>query len=225
MSWRPGRVSTLAAASLAFALAACEPPPLPQPRILAVEPTSMLSSDARNVAVTVDAILPFRADYDLGQMTVERSLLLSIGPLLVGDSRYENNGVLVAFVPSRLNPGIYDVTVTLVGDRRVAILEQAFTVNPGPWPEGYSIDPIPSPQRANVPFAITIRATGTNPATFQGTVDLMANRGLMSPARTGPFTAGVRLENVVFSTPAAGIIITVRDLLGTTASSGPFVVN
>jgi len=185
----------------------------------------MLSSAYEEVTVTVDAILPFQADYDQGQLTVERSLLIGIGPLLVGDSRYENNGVLTARVPSKLPPGVYDVSLTLVGDRRYDVVPNAFTVTPGAWPAGYSIDTISSPQAVNTPFIVTIRATGANATTFAGTVDIQDSRGLTQPTPTGPFTAGVREQSMTFTTSGAGITLTVRDLPGTTATSNPFTVN
>jgi hypothetical protein len=216
----------LAALTAAAALAAgCGSSGLPLPVIHSIVPDQMDSAGTAEVTITVDAVLPFNIDYGTSTATVDRSLILNIGPLIVGDSRFSNNGLLTAFVPSKLLPGIYDVGITLV-DRRVGTLPRAFTVTGlGGWPDRYTIDPIPSPQHVGASFPVTIRAMLNNMTAasfFNGTVDLQLSKPNGAPAApTGPFTDGVRTEMVTVFTQETGVIITVTDLLGHMGTSAP----
>lgn len=199
----------------------------PKPRVLSIEPNTMSSSGSVTVLITVDAVLPFTVDYDTGTVTVIRSLLASVGNTTVGNQRYENDGMLPALVPSRLQQGSHNVSVTL-SDGRGDTLVDAFTVTPGNWPaSGFIIDPIANPQRAGVPFALTIRAQGAFSATFGGTVDYFIKDVSGTPSIAGPFVNGVWSEGIVIASPTRGIPthITATDLLGRIAVSNDFVVN
>jgi hypothetical protein len=199
----------------------------PDPRVLSIEPSTMISSGTASVVITVDAVLPFKVDYNTGTISVFRSLLANVGNVVVGNGRYENDGMLPAFIPSRLQPGLHDVTVTL-SDGRVGVLAGAFTVTPGSWPaSGFTIDPIANPQTAGVPFALTIRAQGAFSATFNGTVDYFVAGVSTVPSTTAPFLNGVRSETVVVVSPTRGTPthVTATDLLGRIAVSNDFIVN
>jgi hypothetical protein len=213
----------IAALVMMAAAAGCGPQALPDPRVLSITPAQMLESDAVDVVVEVEAVMDFQVDYPASTASVDRTLVLSIGPQVVGNNRYETNGVLHAFVPSKLQAGTYDVSMMLP-DQRSATLSQAFTVLPGLWPDGYLIDPIADQQR-DVPFTITIRATGANAPGFRGTVDLDSSNGVMNPEVTGPFeNGGVRVQTVVFTSAVGMTRIRLSDLHGRSAMSNNFRV-
>jgi hypothetical protein len=227
--------ASIAAAALVLA-AACgkQPSPmLPDPQILSIEPNQMISSGTADASITVDAILPFDVNYDQNKANVDRLVLIGIGPLQI-DSPYENHGILNVFIPSKLQPAVYNVSLIIVTDARTATLPGAFTVNPGVWPDSYTVTvDQPGDKTPGVPFGITIRAfRGSVPATdFEGTVYLSiarnVNRGTLTPSITGKFSAGVRQENVVSSQiPGMGLsTITATDLEGHTGTSTMFNVN
>jgi hypothetical protein len=199
----------------------------PDPTVISIDPSSMTSSDTARATITVEAVLPFTVDYGTGEVTVFRSLLTSVGSVVVGGGNYENGGMLSAFIPSRLQPGRHDVAVTL-SDGRVGILPEAFTVTPGAWPVGgFTIDTIPDPQAAGEPFVLTIRAQGAFSATFHGTVDYFVKDYSTYPVIAGPFTNGVWTQNVVLSSRTRGnesTHVTVTDLMGRIAVSNNFKV-
>jgi hypothetical protein len=211
------------AALVAAAAAACDGS-LPPPRVLSISPSGMLESDAVEVEVEVEVIMGFQVNYAESRATIDRTLVLTIGPLEVGSGRYEPNGLLHAFVPSRLPAGTHNVAVQLADSRR-GTLASAFIVQPGIWPGGFTIDPIGN-QTKDVPFPVTIRATDPNASTFGGTMDLTSTNGVMYPPTTAPFENGVRVESVVFTTPVNSTLIQVRDVAGrAVALSNPFRVN
>lgn len=203
----------------------CGSPLPPVPKVLSIDPNTMTSSDSIPATITVEAVLPYGVDYGTGEITVAPSLLMAIGSADVGSGRYQSDGRLPARVPSRLQPGTYDVTVTLLDDGRFGTLDGGFTVTPGVWPSGgFAVGNIPSPQRVEVPFTLTIIAQGTNASSFNGTVDYIIQDVTAKPVTTGPFVNGVYQESVVIHTQLSMTKITVIDLLGRTATSNTFVV-
>lgn len=219
------RISPTLAALAACGLMGCDSGPPPLPRVLSVEPNTMSSSGTVPVTITVEAVLPIVVDYGQGGVTVDRSLIASVGTVVVSN-RYEPDGLLTGRVPSRLQPGRHDVTVTLF-DGRLGVLPGAFTVTAGSWPSaGFAIAPISSPQRVNVPFTLTITAQGANAGTFNGTVDYVIQNVSLTPVTTGPFTNGVYQESLVIGAPTMGTThVTVYDLQNGVATSNDFVVS
>ena len=214
-----------AAGIIAAALCACGPASLPNPTIVAIEPAEMVASDGAFVTVTVEAVLPFQVAYGTRTGKLDPGLTITFGGLPLGPAQYENEGKLSVPVPTVFNPGTYDVTVRL-SDGREATAPQAFTVKPGLWPDGYTIDPIGA-QRREQPFAVTIRATGANAAGFHGNVDLSVDLYQVSPRTSGNFAAGVRVQQVTMTqvNKPQAVILTVTDQQGHKGASNPFDVN
>lgn len=212
------------AAWVVAAIAGCGGQSLPPPRILSITPSEKLESDAVDVVVEVEAIMGFQVDYARSTASIDRTLSLSIGgSLVIGSGRYEPSGRQEAFIPSSLEAGTYDVLAQLA-DFRSGSLENGFLVHAGTWPGGYTVDLVAQRQQVNVPFLITIRATDPNASGFRGTVDLSVTSGVMNPKFTGVFENGVRVQSVVFTTPAPATLIQVRDLKGSMAQSNVFRV-
>lgn len=213
------------AALAACGLVGCNPALPPLPKVLSIEPNTMTSSSSIPVTITVEAVLPYGVDYGTGEVTVSPLILMAVGSAGVGSDRYQADGRIPARVPSKLQQGVYDVTVTLLGDNRVGTLTGGFTVTPGVWPgSGFAIGAIASPQKVDVPFTLTIIAQGSNASSFNGTVDYIIQDVTAKPVTTGPFTNGVYQESVVIHAPLSMTKITVIDLLGRTATSNNFVV-
>jgi hypothetical protein len=185
----------------------------------------MLASEGTFVTVTLDAVLPFKVVYGTRSNALDTGLEITFGSLPLGPTQYESEGRLSVPVPSVFAPGAYDVALTLADGRR-ALAPQGFTVKPGLWPDGYTLDPIPIQQRGQQ-FTVTIRATGANAASFHGNVGLSVDRGQVNPRTSGNFTAGVRRQQVTVSNLNAGqsVTLTVTDPQGTTGSSNAFTVN
>jgi hypothetical protein len=211
------------AALAACGLVGCGPGNLPLPRILSVEPSTMTSSSSVQALITVEAVLPFDADYNKGDITVDRLLAASVGNVPVGSGLYQPDGLLDARIPSKLLPGPHEVTVRLQ-DGRTGVLDGGFTVTPGLWPSsGFAVAPIATTQHVGAAFALTITAQGTGAATFNGTVDyVIPNVGQFT---TSPFDGGTRQESVTIGQVSMGMIhITVVDLLGRITTSNDFIV-
>ena len=132
--------------------------------------------------------------------------------------------MITDFLASVLPQGSYDVTVEL-GDGRLATATDAFRVTAGDWPVGYSIDTIPD-QRSGIPFGVTLRAQGPTAGGFDGTVNLSVPGATVSPAVSGPFTAGVRVEVITVTVDRPGNYhLDVSDLGGRTGRSLDFRVS
>ncbi|MHB8877104.1 MAG: hypothetical protein ACYC8T_25695 [Myxococcaceae bacterium] len=210
--------------SLLLGLAGCGPSALPAPTISSIEPGEMVASEGAFVVVTLDAVLPFRASYGKGEASVDPALVVTFGGVPLGPNQYESEGRLSVPVPTLFSPGSYDVSVRLA-DGREALAVDGFTVNPGLWPDSYSLERIDN-QRRNVPFGVVIRAQGPNAASFRGNVTLSVNRGQVSPRTSGLFSAGIRAETVIVSGVfSQSVILTVTDSEGHTGASNSFTVN
>jgi len=211
---------------ISAALAGCGPSPLPPPRILQVTPSSMLASEAVQLSVQVDAVLPFHVDYRVPSAQADDRVTLTLGGWQLEASAL-TGGTVTAFVPSVLAPGSYDVGIRLA-DGRAATLPAGFSVGAGSWPDSFElVEPILD-QTAGQPFVVALRAVraGVTDATFHGTVGLSLNHGTVEPQNTAAFDSGLVTERgVIITTPGGGMVLTASDLAGHSVSSAPFKVN
>jgi hypothetical protein len=102
----------------------------------------------------------------------------------------------------------------------------AFFVGAGPL-AGFQIDPIASPQTAGAAFPLWITAVdgnGNTATSFTGTATISLNSGVVTPAVSGNFVAGVWNGNVTVLTSGANKIITVSNGALNQASNA-FTVN
>src|SRR5208283_6212062 len=87
---------------------------------------------------------------------------------------------------------------------------------------------ISSPQVATIPFTINIIAEDINNNTvtsFNGTVNISANAGTISPSVSGAFSNGLRSEPVTLTVAGTSRTIGVADSSGHAGISGSFTVN
>jgi hypothetical protein len=204
-------------------LCACAPGALPPPRILSIAPSEMVACEGVAISLQVDAVLPTHLDYDQSATSANPGVSVRVGTVPAGGAQYSPAGEVTAVVPPVFAPGTYDVGLRLADDRPEAVLPQAFTVKPNPYPLSYRFDFIADQTRDN-PFPITIRAVGPNASAFNCTVALSSNRGILSPQISGSFQAGVRQELVVVSSVESSMVINALDDGGRTGSSNPFRV-
>lgn len=190
--------------------------------IRAVTPSTFDEGSASPLLVQVDAVLPFRADHDDRQLGVDEHLRVRIGDREVEAPLASAPGQWQVVAPLDLAPGVHDVGVTL-GDGRSALLPRAVQVLAVVLPEGFELDPIPS-QRRNVPFSITVRATGSNGPSFNGAVRLSTNRGVISPQMSEPFVNGVLTQSVTLNQVGFDVVISVQGPRGLVARSNAFPV-
>lgn len=214
--------SLLTGALLAVA-AGCEPGYLPDPRVLSVSPEQMLASEAITLEVTAELVLPFYIDYDSLYGDADTRVSVLLGELSPLRTRALAHGMISVFIPSGLPPATYDVSIRLA-DGRTGTLPGGFTVLPGLWPSGYTIDPI-NDQRSGQQFPITIRAQGTNAPSFNGTVTVSCDLAGLPRKETGRFQQGVRSEPVALTLEGGGsrnVSLTVTDAAGNSATSNTF---
>jgi hypothetical protein len=202
-------------------LVACSGGTLPAPTILSVEPSQRAASGSGPVTVSIDAVLPTAVDYGAESAAVDQRLSMNIGPRGFGPDRWVDGGVVTDFLPSTLPEGTYDVTVQL-GDGRTATASNAFTVTPGSWPTGYTVDAIPS-ETSGVAFGVTLRAKGPNAPSFAGTVNLEVPGATLAPTVSGPFEAGVRVETITVTGHGMHQLL-ITDLASHTGVSAPFLI-
>ncbi|HZJ54401.1 MAG TPA: hypothetical protein VFD38_09720 [Myxococcaceae bacterium] len=208
---------------VALCLTGCSGATLPPPTVVSVSPPDRAASSSGPVTVMLDAVLPTFADHGASSVSVDDRLTLRIGPRPFGPARWADAGVITDFLPSVLPQGSYDVTVEL-GDGRLSTATDAFRVTAGAWPVGYTIDTIPD-QKSNIPFGVTIRAQGAPDGGYGGTVFLSVPGATVSPAITGSFAAGVRVELITVTVDNPGKYhLDVSDLAGRPGRSLDFRV-
>ena len=93
-----------------------------------------------------------------------------------------------------------------------------FRITPGDWPVGYTIDMI-GDQTSGIPFGVTLRARGAPDGGYGGTVNLSVPGATVSPAISGPFSAGVRVEVITVTVDGPGHVPPRR--LGSRRTHGP----
>ncbi|MHA7630941.1 hypothetical protein [Corallococcus sp. M7] len=87
---------------------------------------------------------------------------------------------------------------------------------------GFSFDTIEGTRVSRTSFAITVRAQGPRAGHFQGSVELSASRGTVTPSKIGPCILGACLAFVVMDAPAGNVHLTARDSFGVTGDSNTF---
>jgi len=203
--------------------AACSGGPLPPATIGSVTPMVMIASQPTQVEVQVDVVLSTQVDYAGGTILVQSGLEVHVGPEELGSGTYPPGGLVQGTLATVLALGTYDVVADLEDGRR-AVRHDAFTVVPGTWPSGYTVDPV-GDQRSGVPFSVTLRATGTNGPTFEGNVLLgTSSGGEVSPAVSSAFASGVCTQTVTL-TGAGQRVLTVTDIAGNSGQSAPFTIS
>ncbi len=206
----------------ALSLFGCGNQALPPVSIVSVVPGGMVASQPTAVSVQVDAQLAVQVNFGQSTLAVDTQMQVLIGPVLLGSDSYPPAGLVEATLPTVLAPGTYDATVEM-GDGRTAVSHGAFTVTPGSWPSGYSIDAV-GDQRSGVAFPVTLRALGPTAPAFEGNVLLsLIGSGTLSPEVSGAFTAGVRVETVVISGTGEFTLLA-SDIAGDTGQSPSFTV-
>lgn len=235
-------------ALLPLVLWACEPAPLPAPSIVSVEPEQLPAGFPSTLSVKVSAVLPLSVDYqDQTVDPAQLAMTVHLAGQQVDVPFADRDGSLIVPVPENLEPGSYGIRVTLA-DGREAVSERAFSIvtapaftggNDGGAQEdggtggllsgasdgivGLQFDPI-GEQVRDVPFQITLRAVGPAADTFQESVTLRASKGAMSARTSGPFTRGVRVEQISLSHPGPNIYLLAQDAQGRKALSNPLRV-
>jgi hypothetical protein len=210
---------------LLSAAIACGPAaPLPDPTILLVDPSRMLASDAVTINARVDGVLPFQVDFGVPSATANAAAVLSLGDVALPTQPYRPGGRVEAFVASEFEEGVYDLSVALA-DGRTGVLAQGFTIEPGIWPDSYTVDAIDEPQVAGVPFFVTLRAIGANRTLFRGTVRISYEPVDATPTQSPPFDFGLCTVSVTVPTASAAVLLRVQDLNGGVGVSNPFRVD
>jgi len=201
-------------------LSGCSGGSLPPATITSVTPMVMIASQPTRVEVQVAVELPAEVDYAGESIELQTGMRVSVGPQELGSGSYPPDGLVRGTLATILALGTYDVVAVLADGRR-AVRHDAFTVVPGSWPSGYSVDPIAN-QRSGVPFSATLRATGSNALGFGGNVLLGTSSGAtVAPAVSGAFDAGVRVETLTL-TGTGQRVLTVTDIAGNSGQSAPF---
>ncbi|MBN9685456.1 MULTISPECIES: hypothetical protein [unclassified Corallococcus] len=104
-------------------------------------------------------------------------------------------------------------------------------VDAGPGPDvpmragditGFSFDVIEGTRVSRTAFAITVRAQGPRAGHFQGSVELSASRGTVTPSKIGPCDVGVCNANIVMDAPAGNVRLTAMDSFGVSGDSNTF---
>jgi hypothetical protein len=211
-------------ASLALLGVACGTR-LPSPRILGVSPSQLVQGTAPQVLIDLDAVFPFTAAYGEETLSIDTRVIATLGGLPLRGVGVVSDGDVTGFAAVELPLGVHEARVELA-DGRAAVLESAVTVEPGPFPDSFAIDPNPiADQTRGQPFEIVIRAIGGRAAEFSGVVRISLSRGTIVPDVSGPFTAGERRESVTVLSTGMGVTIVVEDAAGHTGVSSTFNVN
>lgn len=210
---------TLSGSLLHFAACGGEPPEAP--RILAYVPDRLVEGSGGSITLETEGVPPLVVDYGASRVEVPERVELFLGDLaLEGERRPEDPDHVVVAIPSALPIGDYPLRLRFE-DGRQTRAAGSFRVSPSPVPIGYTFDPIAAQERG-VPFEITLRAQGSAAADFDGTVQLSASKGSISPSVTGPFENGVRVETVTVTPVADELTITASDDAGHSGTSNAF---
>lgn len=231
----------LSCAVLSLMLWACGPDALPEPSILSVAPDKVARGDPSALLVKVNAVLPFSVDYgDASAQPLQSALTVRLGDQEVDVPFASADGTLIVPVPTTLELGEYAIQVALA-DGREGQREHAFSVvlpstmvghpddKDAPRPqepeekEGLQIDPI-GDQVRDVPFHITVRATGRKARGFEAPVSLRASHGQLVTVTPGTVANGVLQQQVALSTPGGRLYLMVEDAHGNRGLSNPFRV-
>ncbi|WP_375759540.1 hypothetical protein [Corallococcus exercitus] len=86
----------------------------------------------------------------------------------------------------------------------------------------YAFDAIEGTRMSRTSFAITVRAQGPRAGHFKGSVELIASRGTVTPAKIGPCDSGVCNATIVMDAPAGNVHLNAVDSFGVTGESNTF---
>lgn len=216
----------------------CGPASLPAPSIVSVVPEQVVQGDSSALSVKVSAVLPFSVDYeDQSAQPLQSAVTVQLAGQAVDVPFASADGTLIVPVPTGLELGAYDIRVALE-DGRDAQRDRAFSVvlpstlagRPGdpddPASEatvGFQIDPI-GEQVRDVPFKVTVRATGSWARGFHEPLSMRASQGQVVTVTPGVFTEGVRVEEISLSHPGARVYLMLEDASGNRWISNPFHV-
>lgn len=207
-------------------LGACEPvTPPPSPTLLSIVPAEQSTSYPQLVTVKLDAEPRILVHYGEGSARLADAPMLWIGEREVALSTYLGHGQLQGTVPAGLEARRYDVRVAL-GDGREASLPEAYTVRASLPTVGYWLETIGT-QRQGHPFTVTIHAAGPDSKLFTGSVRMTlytTGNAIVSSVRTGPFSGGVRQEQLIITVPGDNYLVAVEDDEGSGATSNAFRV-
>ncbi|WP_309892835.1 hypothetical protein [Archangium sp.] len=197
------------------------------PHIVSIEPQEVMHGEAAKLAIKLDAPLPVKIDYGRKTATLLSPPTLRIGGQdVVIDGLNEEDGTLLATLPTGLSEGTQDVRLVL-GDGHEAVGTEGLTVlprpplleagnvdsgngaeNPKPLVTNVRIEPI-ADQVLGVPFDISLRAEGPEAARFEGRVQITTSKGRVSPNVSSPFVDGLGKERIVLDKPG-NTVLTVR---------------
>jgi len=215
----------LALAAGACLLAGCGPSALPDPRIISIAPDHMDSNESIPVTITVEAVYPLLVEYGASSASGDFAVILSVGNVQLNADLTAPNEY-TGRLPSRLAPGVHDVTFTI--SPRRAELPGAFTVLAGSWPTSYrvALNPMSGPPQRGVPFLVDITALGPggSPYTrFNGTLEYIIEGAWQLPKTSAPFSNGqLTVSETVYVT--GDFTFRATDLVGGTGAF-PFTIN
>ncbi len=205
---------------LLLLLCACETDVTPQPKvfhILEIMPPKQVSNEDKTVTVRLNVEPRFLVDYGEQQVRMLDEPVLEIRsqtePLeqrTVPLDTYLGHGQFRGRVDAGLPAGLYDLRVKL-GDGRETSLAGGYEVRPA---VGFWVEEIARQQFVNEPITITLHAGGEDAELFEGTVEVSLYANGATPTSTfvsGPFTAGVRQEQLTIDTPGERYLIVVQD--------------
>lgn len=214
--------------------AACAPPGPLEPVPLAVVPAQGTPSAATPVEISgVGFDAQVKTDYGDGSGSAVQAVFAArllpwdgSPPVALSSVVYTQRRTLTAVVPAGLAPGHHDLEVTDPRGR-TGILPEGFEVTSSAADAvGFRIAAIP-PQRAGVPFAVSLEAVdaaGRVVTGFAGSVAVVDESGTASPAAAGPFALGRAVAQVAVAVPHAADRLTVDDGAGRTGASNVFDV-
>ena len=219
---------------LACFLGACETGELPPPSIVSVQPERVAEGGASVLTIEVKAVLPVTVSYHSRTADLSsQGMKLFIAGEETNAAFTQQDGKLIAAVPTGLAQGAYDVQVAM-DDGREAVREQAFSVVPQAELRdedvvvrggltGFQIDPI-GEQVSGVPFKVTLRALGPEASTFQGTAVVRDIKGKDAAITTGAFSGGVIQQELTLEQSSGNAVLLVEDSLGNRGLSTGFRV-
>jgi hypothetical protein len=211
--------------SLLVLLCACGTP-VPAPpeafQILEITPRQQFTNEVQSVTVRLDVEPRFHVDYGEQQVRMLDKPVLEIGSeTLVALDTYLGYGQFQGRVNAGLPAGRYALRVKL-GDGREATLPDAYEVKPSVdfWIESVG------DQYINEPFTIVLHAAGPDAEQFEGTVQVSLYKGAANTFSfpSGPFTAGVRRQELTIDTPGSNYLIVLQDDQNNLATSNSFRV-
>lgn len=216
-------------------------------------PRGTPAAERRSIVISLDAVIAVRVDYGREQVRTE-AVRVWIGAEEARLESLESDGTLIATVPTSLDEGTYDVRVSLADGREAVRPSALTVVPVGAQDSGdagthggdggtpiavrpddpmrrgditgFLLDAV-GEQRRGAPFRVTVRAVGPRAAHFRDDVALTLNKGdddEVSPARLGPFVAGVCEQLVTVDTHGGNMKLTVTDAFGAQGTSNGFKV-